>query len=190
MHIDLTDEIIARRLGALDREPAEAPYDWAEFQRRRLRATVPGSSGRNRSAVLGIAAALIGAAFVVLRSSHLHTTSLAPPDTVPHADPAVTAAAVPLATVAASDRVSQQRTRAIEVWLAGLPHDPAVVRVGTHVAVTSLQDQIAALDELMSAERIADAGPSRIGDLERRRAQLVSSLAQLRYAELLASAGP
>ena len=66
----------------------------------------------------------------------------------------------------ASDRQEQARTRAIEGWLAGLPRDHAIVRVGTHAAVSSLQDQIAALDDLMSAERVsgATAGMSGAGD--------------------------
>jgi hypothetical protein len=63
-----------------------------------------------------------------------------------------------------------------------------IVRVGAHAAVTSLQDQIAALDDLMSSERAAGAQPSRLDPLERQRAQLVSSLAQVQYAEMLASA--
>ena len=62
------------------------------------------------------------------------------------------------------------------------------MRVGAHAAVTSLQDQIAALDDLMSSERVAGAQPSRLDALERQRIQLVSSLAQVQYAEMLASA--
>jgi hypothetical protein len=42
----------------------------------------------------------------------------------------------------------------------------------------------------MSAERVAGAQPSKLDALERQRGQLVSSLAQLRYAELLASSTP
>ena len=84
----------------------------------------------------------------------------------------------------------QARTRAIEAWLAGLPREHAMVRVGAHAAVSGLQDQIAALDDLMSVERAAGAQPGRLEALQRQRGQLVSSLAQLRYAEMLASATP
>jgi hypothetical protein len=62
--------------------------------------------------------------------------------------------------------------------------------VGAHAAVTSLQDQIAALDYLMSAERAEGAQPTRLDALERQRSQLVNSLAQVQYAEMLASANP
>ena len=64
------------------------------------------------------------------------------------------------------------------------------MRVGAHAAVTRLQDQIAALDDLMSAERVEGAQPTRLDALERQRSQLVNSLAQVQYAEMLASATP
>jgi hypothetical protein len=54
--------------------------------------------------------------------------------------------------------------------------------------VSRLQDQIAALDDLMSVERAAGEQPGRLDALEHQRAQLVSSLAQVQYAEMLASA--
>lgn len=178
MHIDLIEKIIARHLRALAEEPAEAPYDWAEFRHRQRSAAIPRSAARNRyaaiAAAVAVAVAVVGV--VAFRSDHRHTAALAPADTV--------------AQTSASDRQEQARTRAIERWLAGLPHDPAVVRVGAHAAVSSLQDQIAALDDLLSVERAAGAQPTRLDALERQRAQLVSSLAQVRYAEMLASATP
>lgn len=177
MHTDLDDKIIARRLRTAD-EAAEAPYDWAEFQRRRCRSRVSRAIERNRP--MAIAAAVLAAILVTavpfVRSSHEHK----PPTALPHT----------AARSNASDRQLQARTRAIEGWLAGLPRDHAIVRVGTHAAVSGLQDQIAALDDLMSAERVAGAQPTRLDALERQRAQLITSLAQLQYAEILASANP
>ena len=176
MHTHLDEKTIARRLRAAGGESSEVPYDWAEFRRRRHRSVLTRVIERNRPAV--IAAAAVAAAVVIVlpfaRSSHEHAPAITPPDTA--------------ALTQARDWQEQARTRAIEGWLADLPHDHVIVRVGAHAAVTSLQDQIAALDDLMSSERVAGAQPSRLDALERQRAQLVSSLAQVQYAEMLASA--
>lgn len=186
MHSDLIEKILARRLRALADEPTEAPYDWAEFERRR-RSAPTRKAGRSR---LALAAAVVAVAVIagvgIVRLHRQHVPAVAQAngrgnglDRAGSATP-----------ITATDRLTPARTRAIEGWLAELPHDPAVVRVGTHVAVTSLQDQIAELDDLMSAERVAGAQPARLDSLEQQRAQLISSLAQLRYAEMLASATP
>ena len=178
MHTDIDESNIARRLRAAADEPSEAPYGWAEFQRRRNRSMLTRVIERNRPAA--IAAAVVAAVLVTmtpfLHGGHEHEPAIAPPDT---AEPAKS-----------SDLQEQARTRAIEGWLAALPQDHAIVRVGARAAVSRLQDQIAALDDLMSAERVAGAQPSRLDALERQRSQLVSSLAQVQYAEMLASANP
>ena len=178
MHTAIDDEAIARRLRAAADESSEAPYGWAEFQRRRHRSRLTRAIERNR--VAAVAAAAVAATVVValpfVRSSHEHAPAPARPDTTARARP--------------SGWQEQASTRAIEGWLADLPHDHVIVRVGEHAAVTSLQDQIAALDDLMSSERAAGAQPGRLDSLERQRAQLVSSLAQVQYAEILASANP
>jgi hypothetical protein len=176
MHTNLDEKAIARRLRAAGDEACEAPYDWAEFQRRRHRSALTRAIEHNRPAV--IAAAVVAAVVVVglpfARSSHEHAPVNAAPDTTARVQP--------------GDRRELARTRAIEGWLAQLPRDHVIVRVGARAAVTGLQDQIAALDDLMSSERVAGAQPSRLDALERQRSQLVSSLAQVQYAEMLASA--
>jgi hypothetical protein len=176
MHTNLDEKTIARRLRAAADESTAAPYDWAEFQRRRYRSALTRMIERNRPAA--IAAAAVAAVVVIgipfVRSSHEHAPA--------------PAASGNTASIQRSERQELARTRAIEGWLADLPHDHVIVRVGAHAAVTSLQDQIAALDDLMSSERLAGAQPSRLDALERQRAQLVSSLAQVQYAEMLASA--
>ena len=178
MHNDLIEKIIRPRLRALADEAAEAPYDWAEFQRRRHRSMLTRVIERNRPAAIAAAvlAAVLVTAVPLVRSSHEHAPAIAPPEAAARAN--------------VSDRQERARTRAIEGWLAALPHDHVIVRVGTHAAVTSLQDQIAALDDLMSTERVAGAEPGRLDALERQRAQLIGSLAQVQYAEMLASANP
>jgi hypothetical protein len=186
MHTHLVEKMIARRLRAAADDSGEAPYDWPEFQRRRQRATLARALERGRPAAIALAAAaalVVGFAMASL-SRHRASASL------PMQSPARGDARDGAGSAATFNGLAQQRTRELEGWLAGLPRDPAVVRVGAHAAVISLQDQIAALDDLMGAERVAGAQPSKLGALERQRGQLVSSLAQLRYAELLASSTP
>jgi hypothetical protein len=64
------------------------------------------------------------------------------------------------------------------------------VRVGAYVAVAGLEDRIAQLDDLLSAARAEGMEPARLTALEAQRAGLVSSLAQVRYAEILVAASP
>lgn len=178
MHTDMTEKIIARRLRGASEQPGEAPYDWAEFQRRRGRSILTRTIERNRPAAIAaaIAATVLVTAIPYLRSTHSPASQVIPRNTT--------------VDNGASDRQEQARTRALEGWLARLPQDRVIVRVGTHAAVSGLQDQIAALDDLMSTERAAGAQPVRLDALERQREQLVGSLAQVQYAEMLASANP
>lgn len=184
MHPHLEEAIIRRRLRAAAEDQGDVPYDWDEFQRRAHRSGSRGF-GRHRAARTAVTAAAAGllAVFAIAALSR-HRGTVAPT-----AGSLLSGGrgSVPAATAADP---AQARTRALEGWLADLPRDPAVVRVGAHAAVTSLQDQIATLDDLMSAERAAGAGPRRLRALEQQRSELVSSLAQLRYAELLASSTP
>lgn len=178
MHTDLDEKSIARRLRAAADEPGEVPYEWAEFQRRRRRPMLTRVIERNRAAAIAaaVAAAVLVTVTPFLHGNHEHKSPIAQPNT---AGPGKS-----------GELQEQERTRALEGWLAALPQDHAIVRVGAHAAVASLQDQIAALDDLMSAERVAGAQPTRLDALERQRSQLVNSLAQVQYAEMLASANP
>lgn len=190
MHNDLDEKLIARRLRArADGSQDHAPYGWAEFKRKRdARAVTVRLADRIRPTLFAIAAAaaVLVAGFAIATLSHYRASMLAPSGTVAKVDAG--AHAGHNTSPAAADRLARQRTRALEGWLANLPHNPTVVRVGAHAAVTRLQDQIAALDDLMSAERAAGSQPARLDALEHQRAQLVSSLAQVQYAEMLASA--
>jgi hypothetical protein len=192
MHTDLIDKVIARRLHTLADQSSDVPYEWAEFKRRRsVRSTAPRLSGPGRAAAIAasaVAAVVVLAITIAITDSgrgHITASALAtgPADLASRASRAGEPVSVP-------DHSEQARTRAIEGWLADLPRDPTVVRVGAHAAVTSLQDQIAELDDLMSAERVTGAKERRLDALELQRAQLVSSLAQLRYAEMLAAESP
>ena len=95
---------------------------------------------------------------------------------------ATSPAAVALATAA--------QATASRRWLARQPPEPAVVRVGTRLAVANLEDRIAWVDDALTDEKFADVDPARAVVLQRERARLVNSLAQVRYAETLAARVP
>jgi hypothetical protein len=82
------------------------------------------------------------------------------------------------------------RSRAIESWLATLPREPVVVRVGTRAAVAHLEDRIAQVDDLLTTVSLEGKRPDRLAALQQERVRLVGSLAQVRYAEVVASESP
>jgi hypothetical protein len=88
--------------------------------------------------------------------------------------------------------LAANRMRAIESWLATLPREPAVVRVGPRADVAQLEDNIAEVDDLLTSLRVDEGRrrPDRLAALQNERARLVRSLAQVRYAEVLASGSP
>jgi hypothetical protein len=86
--------------------------------------------------------------------------------------------------------MAAKRSLAIESWLATLPQEPAVVRVGTRAAVAGLEDRIAQVDDLMTSLRIDGTRSDRLAALQQERLRLVGSLAEVRYAEVVASRSP
>jgi hypothetical protein len=148
--------------GSVDQQP----YDWLEFRRRaRLRLD---TAARRRANLRRYAA--VAAAFVLvvvgldawIRGSE-RLVLYAPP-------------------------LTEARVDEAERWLVSLPNDPIVVRVGTRAAVVGLEDRIAQLDDVLSEARVEGTQPAKLTELEEQRARLVNSLAQVRYAETLASA--
>lgn len=97
---------------------------------------------------------------------------------------------LPRGAAAGESTLTANRSRAIESWLATLPREPAVVRVGTRAAVAGLEDRIAQVDDLMTSVRIDGLRPDRLAALQQERLRLVGSLAQVRYAEVVASESP
>jgi len=71
-----------------------------------------------------------------------------------------------------------------ERWLNAQPRR-AIVRVPTQMAVTELEDQIAAIDDQLTAVGLSQSQAGQLAILQRDRAQLVESLAQVRYAQIL-----
>jgi hypothetical protein len=181
MHTDLEPQ---RSLVSLLRdlpETAAPPYAWREFQRRAHPA-----GGTARRLLNG--GALAAAAVVLIASAALGVRIAAPGSRAAPPVPvrAATAARGPAGPAAAELPEVRAAEAGAARWLASLPREPAVVRVGTRAAVTTLEDRIAQVDDLLSAERADRAPPAHLLALQQQRLQLVDSLAQVRYAETLA----
>jgi hypothetical protein len=73
-----------------------------------------------------------------------------------------------------------------ESWLNDHPRQ-ALVQVPTQMAVTELEDQIAAMDDQLTAARLAQPAAQQLALMQRDRAQMVESLAQVRYAQNLSA---
>ena len=177
MHTDLERvKRIAQRLRALPGEELQ-PYGWEEFKRRAREQMEPRTRDVNqRYAAIAAAAVVLVAGAAVWRSdasSHMRESQLA------H---------VRAATVEGAVNSADTRVEVGERWLASLPKEPVVVRVGTRAAVADLEDRIAEVDDLLTDETVAGAQPARLHLLEQERARLVNSLVQVRYAETLAAA--
>lgn len=180
------DAQVAARLRSL---PAcEPPYGWEEFHRRiaarreaRVRRLQP--AGRLPYALAASVALCLIAAALWLRGPLRPagepglppvTTSTSPR----HYPPDVLPESVPNAAAA-------------RVWLDTVPdRDPAIVRTGVHAAVTDLEDRIAWYDDVLSEASATGRTRVELAALERERARLVASLAQVRYAETLAAELP
>ncbi len=196
MH-DFIDYI--ERLRTLPTETA-APYNWQEFQRRAARARVVTEW---RPAAVAAALLLMVCTIAVWGllggGRHLVADSAALEDGGRNSDqtrkPALAASGEVGGVASAGATQSEsgmaaKRSRAIESWLAALPREPAVVRVGTRAAVTGLEDRIAQVDDLMTSLRIDGTRSDRLAALQQERLRLVGSLAQVRYAEVVASRSP
>lgn len=182
MHSDLDrpQQPMADRLRQLSAQ-SHPPYDWLEFQRRaQIRAHALERRAGNGMPYVAVAAALlvliVGSVITVLRHREgAHVIAHSPPQ------PAVSVR---------GESDPDVRTRVAERWLAALPPEPVIVRFGTRVAVTRLEDRIAQVDDLLTAENFGDAQPAHVAALRAERGQLVNSLAQVRYAEALAANAP
>lgn len=170
MYPDLEQpDALARLLRQLPDEAAR-PYGWREFQRRAGRHLL-----RRRSIARGQALAVIAVIAVGLVALSMRLTERFGTVTT-----TALSAGEPTRPTAAA------RIEHLERWLASLPEEPAVMRVGTRAAVTGLEDRIAEVDDLLTAEVIEPAQPARVAALQQERARLLRTLAQVRYAETLA----
>ena len=178
------DRALAQRLRQLPNELAP-PFDYAELRRR---AHAQGRSLRRRARIgtlVHAAAAAAGAlAVIILGAAMLH------PHRRPHApalpdSPPLAADWRAVAPGEGGPRLSDASSTS-EHWLANLPAEPVIVRVGTQLSVTDLEDRIAAVDDLLTAARLQREPDVPLKTLQYERTQLVDSLAQVRYAQSVA----
>lgn len=214
MHADLDpppasrDPAIAEKLRALSAE-LEPPCSWEELGPRVLRARRGYRGRRDKGSATsvrpvarwrvaaGIACAGALAAVGAVASWRLST--------VPDKPMSVAAIAKPRGPRDAGTRTSDvvrgaggatavdpamrrilSRGAAAERWLASQSEGPPVVHVGSRLVVADLEKRIASLDDELDAARVLERRASRVRHLELVRARLVETLAQVRYAELLA----
>jgi hypothetical protein len=190
-------EDIPRQLRELSSE-LPAPYDWAEFRRR----------GRNRAvhsrfqvrwphaaAAAGLAA-FVGAMAVLGTGGFGQDGDSTRPRVVELSDGTTlrtpangTRVAPEHVTGAVARTPSARETRDTREWLARQPAEPVVVRAGSRIAVANLEDRIAWFDDALTNQSLQGVNAEQVKVLQQERARLVSSLAQVRYAEALAAGG-
>ena len=177
MHRDLDQRATLARLLRELPEDALPPYDFREFQRRAAQRALAAQERHGGRLLAGAAAIAVAALAVLLRVG-------AP---APH----VAAGGVTIGEVAppqAAPALMPARPEVLEHWLASLPSDPALVRVGARAAVSGLEDRIAQLDDQLSTARLEPAQAGRLDALQQERTRLMGALVQVRYAETLADA--
>jgi hypothetical protein len=64
---------------------------------------------------------------------------------------------------------------------------PRIVRADTYLAVAALEDHIASVDDALSVARAYSPRGGEVARLERMRAELMDSYAQVRYAQLVSA---
>jgi hypothetical protein len=175
------------------------PYNWQEFQRRSQLRLPAANDGLNWRHMAAAAALLLFVCAIAIwgrvggNGRHVVADSGAVEDgAAGWAKDARNAQDFAMAQATGDDiaAITANRSRAIESWLATLPREPAVVRVGTRAAVAGLEDRIAQVDDLMTSVRIDGMRPDRLAALQQERLRLVGSLAQVRYAEVVAAESP
>jgi hypothetical protein len=183
MHFDLEESAVSdigQKLRALTGASA-VPMPWDEFKRRQLlkRAQLRFAQRLQITLVVTVAAVMLGAIAIWSRMPTSAAT-LVRRATVP-----VIPMEYRLAPVAWDEAAA--RSAASERWLAALPAEPVIVRVGTRAAVTNLEDRIAWVDDTLTLIDAEGGEGARASALQHERDRLMNSLAQVRYAETLAA---
>jgi hypothetical protein len=75
---------------------------------------------------------------------------------------------------------------ATAIAVATAQPQPRIVRADTYLAVATLEDHIASLDDALTDARLR-GGPADVARLERTRTVLLDSYAQVRYAEMVSA---
>ena len=178
MHTDLDrGDSLAQLLRELPAEGAQ-PFGWDEFRRRsQPRVTLASRLAGGPALAATVVIAVAACALAIRIGGFAHH---------PHA---TTPMEHGVATLSPQEPLPPGPANEItaERYLASLPHEPALVHVGTRAAVETLEDDIAQVDDMVSGAR-AGTPPARLQALLDQRTRLVSSLVQVRYAETLADA--
>ena len=184
MHFDLGGSAGVSEIGQKLRDLPSAsapPIRWDEFKRRQLLRRTRARSAQRRQIKLAAAVAIVMVGAIGFWSrSPSPKTILAERATAP-----VMPTESRLAPVAWDEAAA--RSAASERWLAALPEEPVIVRVGTRAAVTNLEDRIAWVDDTLTSIRAEGGEGARAFALQHERDRLINSLAQVRYAETLAA---
>jgi hypothetical protein len=154
------------------------PYGYGEFSRRRARRSARQAQAPLR--LVAVALAMVLAGWVVRHGAVPGMTDVASPNRPPQAQSPRSPAAAQGGPLLAGNA---------ERWLSAQPRR-ALVRVPAQMAVTELEDQIAAMDDQINAVRLAQPHAQQVAVLQHDRAQLVESLAQVRYAQILVAGVP
>ena len=173
------DPLLLQRLR--DLPTGAAPYEYGEFAHRRARRRVRQTQRPLRLLAAGLA---VLAAGWVLKHGLVPLMGEQPPvadvPVIPYAPQGIAPDAhwpVLLPTVNA------------ESWLNAHPRH-ALVQVRAQMAVTELEDQIATMDDQLNAVRLSHPHAQQVALLQRDRAQMIESLAQVRYAQNLVAGLP
>jgi|SRR5665213_75058 len=170
------DPLLLQRLRDLPH--GTAPYDYSEFAHRHARRRMRQTQRPLR---------LLAAALAVLMAGWVLKHGLVPlmGEESPVAD-----TQMPIAPPGPEDHwpVLLPTVNA-ERWLNAHPRR-ALVQVPAQMAVTELEDQIATMDDQLNAVRLSHPHAQQLALLQRDRAQMVESLAQVRYAQNLVTGLP
>lgn len=154
-----------------------SPYSFAEFERRAAHGR---AAARRREQLAGATAAV---AVLLGLAGGLWTAASRPGAAVVETPPA---AGLPSAAGAPSAATPPAREVTAEHWLAAVPAEPVVVRVGSYATVAALEDRLAFIDDRLNDSRLAGGGAVDAAALNRERTRLVNALASVRYAQALA----
>jgi hypothetical protein len=175
---DLLDPQLLQRLRDLP-DAAPPPYGFSEFSHRH-------SQRRRRATQRPLR--LLAAALAVLIGGWVLRHGLGALPDVPLAQMPPRGDGPEAPPLAARSPVLLPTANA-ESWLNAHPQR-ALVRVPAQMAVTELEDQIAAMDDQLNAVRLSAMAAPQLAVLQRDRAQLVESLAQVRYVQYLVAGSP
>lgn len=164
MRPDLDPTLLERLRDLPDGTP---PYGYVEFSHRRSRRRVQQTQRPLR---------LLAAALAVLMAGWVFRHGLTP--LIAEGPPVAEAPVMPIALPVLLP------TGNAESWLNAHPRQ-ALVRVPAQMAVTELEDQIATMDDQLNAMQLSHPHARQLALLQRDRAQMIESLAQVRFAQNL-----